>query len=84
METIKDKVFYKVVGFEDKANYATFCQDGYTQKGDAQKVARGLIANGYELVILRCEEIWLRNEMNEFSASIPVEEYTHNGYELMK
>lgn len=84
MDTIKDKIFYSVVGFKDATKMATFHQDGYIKKDDAQMIAKNLIANDYEQVILRCEEVWLRNESNEFSASFPIEKYTCDGCVLIK
>lgn len=79
METIRDKIFYSVIGFKNAKGNATFSKDGYIKKGNAQRIAKNLIIKGYDHVILRLEEVWLRNESNEFSASTPIEEYTING-----
>lgn len=84
METMKDKVFYCVVGFKDVTKMATFLKDGYVKKGNAQRVAKRLIEQGFEEVMLRREEVWFRNDDNEFSASTPIEKYTSNGCELLR
>lgn len=79
-----NKVFYSVVGFKNVKKLATFSKDGYIRKGNAQRVAKDLIAKGYELVMIRLENIWLRNENNEFSSSTPIEKYTQHGIEILK
>ena len=84
METIRDKVFYCVVGFKDATKMATFDKDDYVKKGNAQRAARRLIKQGFEEVMLRREEVWLRNDDNEFSASTPIEKYTSKGMEEIK
>lgn len=84
MNETKDKVFYTVVGFKDIRKQADFDRDGYIKKSNAQRVARNLIAKGYLQVILRREEVWFRNELNEFSASTPIEKYTDNGCVILK
>lgn len=84
METIKDKTFYSVHGWEDTKSIATFSKYGYIKKGNAQKVAINLIKKGFKQVILRCENVWFRNDDNEFSESTPIEIYTQNGMELLK
>ena len=79
--TIRDKVFYCVVGFKDAAKMATFHKDDYVKKGNAQRTARQLVEHGFEEVMLRREEVWLRNDDNEFSSSTPIEKYTSKGME---
>lgn len=34
--------------------------------------------------MIRLENIWLRNENNEFSSSTPIEKYTQHGIEILK
>lgn len=81
--TIKDKIFYCVVGFQDANKMATFSKDGYIKKGNAERIAKDLISKGYEQVILRRENVWLRNDNNEFSTSTPIEKYTKNGMVIL-
>lgn len=83
MDEIRDKIFYNVIGFKDATKQATF-DETYIKKGNAQRMAKELVKKGYEQVILRQEEVWFRNESNEFSASTPIEKYTNNGCEIMK
>ena len=83
METIKDKTFYSVHGWKNISSMAEFSKYGYIKKGNAQRIARDLISKGFEKVILRRENVWLRNDDNEFSESTPIEEYTQNGIESL-
>lgn len=84
METIKDKIFYSVTGWNDVTSMATFSKYGYIKKGNAQRVAKNLIEKGFKQVILRRENVWFRNDENEFSESTPIEVYTKSGIELLK
>lgn len=77
MEAIRDKVFYSVVGFEDKTKMATFCKDGYKRFENAKKTADKLIKDGYDLVNIRKEEIYYRDDNNEFSSSGIIETLTN-------
>lgn len=81
---IKDKLFYSVIGFNNVKEHASFSRDGYVRKGNAQKVARKLIKKGYEKVIIRLEEVFLRDENNEFSSSGVIEVYTQKGLEILR
>lgn len=84
MEVVMDKIFYSVYGFKDKTKNATFSKDGYIKKGNAERTAKGLISKGYDQVILRRENVWFRNENNEFSDSVAIEKYTQNGVEVLR
>lgn len=81
---IEDKIFYSVIGFNNVKKYASFSRDGYVRKGNAQRVARKLIKKGYEKVIIRLEEVFLRDDNNEFSSSGAIEIYTQEGLEILR
>ena len=72
MVEIRDKTFYSVVGFKKLGEWATFHKDNYVRFGNAKRVAAGLKANGFERVMIRRENIFLRNDHNEFSSSTPL------------
>jgi len=72
MEEIRDKTFYSVVGFKNAGEWAVFHKDNYVRLGNAKRVATSLKAKGFERVVVRREEIFLRNEHNEFSSSTPI------------
>ena len=72
MGEIRDKTFYSVVGFKTAGEWATFHKDNYVCLGNAKRVATSLKAKGFERVVVRREEIFLRNENNEFSSSTPL------------
>ena len=83
MEAIKDEIFYTVVGFENPNKAATFYKDGYKRKGNAIRMIRKLIAKGFQQVMLRQENVWFRNESNEFSESSPIASYTPEGCQIL-
>lgn len=73
METIRDKTFYAVVGFKKVDEMATFYKDKYKRIGNARRVAKDLIKQGYEMVVLRKEEIIFQNDNNDYSVSSVIE-----------
>lgn len=72
MEEIRDKTFYAVVGFKNPGEWATFHKDDYVRLGNAKRVAENLKQQGFDHVVIRREEIFFRNEHNEFSSSSPI------------
>ena len=72
MEEIRDKTFYAVVGFKNPGEWAAFHKDNYVRFGNAKRVAENLKQQGFDHVVIRREEIFLRNEHNEFSSSSPI------------
>lgn len=67
---VKDLTYYQCYVWSDKTKMGH--EDGrlYKTKANAEKRMAKLIASGkYESVVLRKEEVWLRDEDNEFSAS---------------
>ena len=72
MEEIRDKTFYAVVGFKNPGEYATFHKENYVRFANAKRVAAGLKEKGFAHVVIRREDIFLRNEHNEFSSSTPI------------
>lgn len=73
MDRIEDKIFYTVVGFLNKNEKATFYRDGYIRIANARRVAGDLCKKGYERVVIKKEEVFLRDDNNDFSASSFVE-----------
>ena len=72
MKRIKNKTFYMVVGFKNKK--IVFDKDGYIRIGNARRVAAKLLQSGCERVVLKKEEVFLRDDNNEFSAIGTLEE----------
>lgn len=72
MEEIRDKTFYAVVGFKKLGEWASFHKHNYVRLGNAKRVATGLKEKGFERVMIRRDNIFLRNEHNEFSSSTPI------------
>lgn len=72
MKEIRDKTFYSVIGFKNPGEWATFHKDDYVRLGNARRVAENLKQQGFDHVVIRREEIFLRNEHNEFSSSSPI------------
>lgn len=70
-----DKISYSVVGFKDKTKMANFHRE-YQLKSSAMRVIKKLKEMGYELVTLRKEVRYLKNnEHLEISSSTPIAEY---------
>lgn len=81
---IMDIIFYSVIGFSNVNKYASFSKDGYVRKGNAQRVARKLIKEGYKRVVIRLEEVFLRDENIEISSSEAIELYSPKGLEILR
>lgn len=72
MQEIRNKTFFTVVGFEKADQWATFDKDGISSIEEAKQIAEQLKKSGFEHVVIRQEDIILRNENNEFSSSTPI------------
>lgn len=67
---VKDLTYYQCYVWKDKTKYGETDDRLYKTKANAEKRMTELIKSGrYEMVVMRKEEIWFRNETNEFSAS---------------
>lgn len=68
---VTDITYYQCYVWKDKTKYGTRDDRLYKTKRNGLKRFNELISSGkYEMVALRLEEIWLRDNNNEFSASI--------------
>ncbi len=67
---VKEVTYYQLHMWEDKTTWGVADDRLYKTKANAQKRMAKLIASGkYQMVTMRKEEIWLRDDNNEFSAS---------------
>ena len=73
---IKNAVFYRCFTWEDKTGRGKTDARKYKTKSRASRRMKELIDSGqYECVMMRKEEIFFRDETNEFSASSPEEKW---------
>lgn len=67
---VKEVTYYQLHMWKDKTTWGEADDRLYKTKANAQKRMDELIATGkYQMVTMRKEEIWLRDDNNEFSAS---------------
>lgn len=70
------KIFYKVIGFEDKNNLATFNRDYKTKETAMNFIRKAIKEEKFECIVLRKETSYLKNnEHLEISSSVPIREW---------
>lgn len=67
---VKDLTYYQCYLWKDKTKMGFADDRLYKTRENAEKRMMWLISSGkYEMIVMRKEEVWFRDDNNEFSAS---------------
>lgn len=74
-KNMKDTKYFTIHAWDESAVMATYSND-YMYKSNAEKAFNTLVASGkYHTIMMRIEDVTLRNEETEISSSSPFKQY---------
>lgn len=79
--TLKDVTYYILTLWEKETYWGkTYLRAYMTEKGAKARINKLLATGKYSQIILRREDVWYRNENNEFSSSTPIKVFVESKY----